>query len=250
MERNRPLSQQYDQYTTEDFAVWNALFERQMQLIDQYGSLHYKAALYAVGFHAASIPDFKEVNHRLKATTGWQLSVVPGLVPVAEFFALLARRIFPATCWLRTLSELDYIEEPDMFHDVFGHVPLLSNPAYASFMQSFGQLGLEWNHDAQKMELLSRIYWYTIEFGLIRESGIPKIYGAGILSSPGETLHSIHHDTMRSPFNTVKVLETPFRTDVIQEQYFEIEDIAQLDHILYEIQALMLQDAKDYVFSY
>jgi len=248
MERNRPLSQQYDLYTSEDFAVWRALFERQMLLLNQYGSQYYKAALNTVGFEAASIPDFNVVNQKLRAGTGWQITVVPGLVPAAAFFALLARRIFPATCWLRTMAELDYIEEPDMFHDVFGHIPLLSNPAYADFMHAFGQLGLRWNDDERKMELLSRIYWYTIEFGLIREDGQPKIYGAGILSSPGETLHSMAPDTKRSAFHVPDILDTPFRTDVLQEAYFEISDLDQLTGILEEVAVAMRQDAKHSVF--
>ncbi|MDT4858188.1 Phenylalanine-4-hydroxylase [compost metagenome] len=201
-----------------------------------------------MGFEAASIPDFNVVNQKLKAATGWQITVVPGLVPAATFFALLARRIFPATCWLRTMAELDYIEEPDMFHDVFGHIPLLSNPAYADFMHAFGQLGLQWNDDEHKMELLSRIYWYTIEFGLIREYGQPKIYGAGILSSPGETLHSMAADTRRSPFHVPDILDTPFRTDVLQEAYFEIMHLDQLTHILDEVAVVMRQDAKHSVF--
>ncbi|MNS27488.1 Phenylalanine-4-hydroxylase [compost metagenome] len=248
MERNRPLSQQYDLYTSEDFAVWRALFERQMHLLNQYGSRYYKAALYTVGFEAASIPDFNVVNQKLKAATGWQITVVPGLVPAAAFFALLARRIFPATCWLRTMAELDYIEEPDMFHDVFGHIPLLSHPAYADFMHAFGQLGLRWNDDERKMELMSRIYWYTIEFGLIREDGQPKIYGAGILSSPGETLRSMAPDTKRSAFQVPDILDTPFRTDVLQEAYFEISDLDQLTGILEEVAVAMRQDAKHSVF--
>lgn len=248
MERNRPLSQQYERYTREDFAVWRALFERQMHLLNQYGSHYYKAALYTVGFEAESIPDFTIVNQKLNAATGWQITVVPGLVPAAEFFALLARRIFPATCWLRTMAELDYIEEPDMFHDVFGHIPLLSHPAYADFMHAFGQLGLLWNDDERKMELLSRIYWYTIEFGLIREDGLPKIYGAGILSSPGETLHSMAPETPRSPFCVTDILDTPFRTDVLQEAYFEIKNLEQLAQILDEVAIFMRQDAKHSVF--
>ena len=248
MERNRPMSQQYDLYTSEDFAVWRALFERQMHLLNQYGSRYYTAALDTVGFEADSIPDFTIINRKLQAATGWQITVVPGLVPAAEFFALLARRIFPATCWLRTMAELDYIEEPDMFHDVFGHIPLLSLPAYADFMYAFGQLGLPWNDDARKMELLSRIYWYTIEFGMIREEGTAKIYGAGILSSPGETLHSIAPDTKRSPFSVQEILQTPYRTDVLQEQYFEIEHMEQLTFILQEAAVFLSADVKHCVF--
>ncbi|RQO29812.1 phenylalanine 4-monooxygenase [Taibaiella sp. KBW10] len=239
MERNKPQTQQYDQYTQEDFTVWQTLFERQMILLKQHASHTYLQALETIGFHAGEIPDFNKVNETLSGLTGWQLTVVPELVPQQHFFELLSQKIFPATCWLRTFEELDYIEEPDMFHDVFGHVPLLANPAYASFMQSFGQLALEWIDDEEMIAILSRIYWFTIEFGLIKEGSEHKVYGAGILSSPGETRHSMDTDTTTITFDVDTILQTAYRTDVIQEQYFVIDKLEQLDQMLPEVRSLL-----------
>lgn len=235
MERNRPLTQQYERYTAEDFTVWKTLFERQMKLLHQYASNDYMDAISKVGFTANIIPHFETVSKILQQATGWQLTVVPGLVPQKEFFELLAQRIFPATCWLRTYAELDYIEEPDMFHDVFGHVPLLANKDYAAFMQSFGMLALEWIDEPEIIDLLSRVYWFTVEFGLIGNEDDVKIYGAGILSSPGETLHSMKPETIRRSFNTTDILNTAYRTDVMQEQYFIIDSFARLDSMLPEV---------------
>lgn len=236
MDRIRPLVQQYDKYTTEDFTVWKTLFERQMPVFRRYASEVYLDALREIGFHADAIPKFSDVNQLLSQATGWELVVVPEIVPQREFFMLLAERKFPATCWLRQFSELDYIEEPDMFHDVLGHVPLLINPEYAAFMQAFGQLALQFTNEAESIELLGRLYWFTVEFGLITENGQDKIYGAGILSSPGESLFSMSDKPKKSVFDTEEVLATPFRTDVIQEQYFIIESLAQLMAILPEVE--------------
>lgn len=239
MERNRPLTQQYDRYTAEDFTVWKTLFERQMKLLHQYASNDYMDAISKVGFTADAIPHFETVNKILGQATGWQLTVVPGLVPQKEFFELLAQRIFPATCWLRTFAELDYIEEPDMFHDVFGHVPLLVDKHYATFMQSFGMLALEWIDEPEIIDLLSRVYWFTVEFGLMGNKDDVKIYGAGILSSPGETKNSMKSETTKHNFNTADILNTTYRTDVIQERYFIIDSFAQLDSMLPEVKEII-----------
>lgn len=242
MERNKPLTQVYESYTAEDFLVWQTLFDRQMLLLQQYASHTYLQSLETIGFNAGEIPDFKKVNKVLAGLSGWQITVAPELVPQQEFFELLSRKIFPATCWLRTFAELDYIEEPDMFHDVFGHIPLLADPSYARFMQAFGELALSWIEDEEMIALLSRIYWFTIEFGLIKENGIAKIYGAGIISSPGETRHSMDALTKRTAFDATQALQTPYRTDVIQDQYFVIENLQQLDQMLPQLRALLEQE--------
>lgn len=235
MERHRPLVQIYSQYTAEDRRVWHALFERQHRLLQSHASRRYLKALDAIGFSAERIPEFCEVNERLKAATDWNLCVVTGHVPPAEFFARLASRQFPATCWLRTFAELDYIEEPDMFHDVFGHVPLLIDPEYASFMQRFGEIALEFIDDEDAIEALSRLYWFTIEFGLIVEAGDRRIYGAGILSSPGETRHSMSAAPECAGLDLDRVMGTGFRTDVIQDLYFSIPSFAVLNPALEQV---------------
>lgn len=239
MNRNRPMAQHYELYTREDFRVWRTLFERQQQLLTSYGSATYLNAIGKVGFTAEAIPDFSKVNTLLQPLTGWQLTVVPGLVPARDFFEMLAIKIFPATCWLRTEAELDYIEEPDMFHDVFGHVPLLADAHYALFMQAFGQMALQWADDEEVIDILSRLYWFTVEFGLIQEQNGVKIYGAGILSSPGETRHSMADTTSRLPFDATEILNTSYRTDVMQDKYFVIKSFEQLYHGLPHVAAII-----------
>lgn len=239
MDRFRPLAQQYDTYTTEDFLVWKTLFDKQMPVFRKHASAAYLDALQEIGFNAAEIPNFISVNQTLSEKTGWQLIVVPEIVPQREFFMLLAERKFPATCWLRTFAELEYIEEPDMFHDVLGHVPLLVNPEYADFMQAFGEMALQWIDQPESIELLGRLYWFTVEFGLIEENGQEKIYGAGILSSPGESLFSMTDKPMKTKFDTETVLATTFRTDIIQERYFVIDSLVQLMAILPEVEKTM-----------
>ncbi len=239
MNRNRPMTQNYELYTREDLRVWRTLFERQEQLLLLHGSTTYLNAIDKVGFNADAIPNFTEVNTLLQPLTGWQLTVVPGLVEPKDFFGLLADKIFPATCWLRTWAELDYIEEPDMFHDVFGHVPLLADANYARFMQAFGAMALQWIDDEDMINLLSRLYWFTVEFGMIKEHNEVKIYGAGIISSPGEAMHSVAANTERSLFNVTEILTIPYRTDVMQDRYFVIDCFSQLYNALPEVAGII-----------
>jgi len=237
MQRHKPLAQHYSAYTTEDFTVWRLLFKRQMNLLQQHASSLYLKALDDIGFTAGQIPHFEKMNERLQPLTGWKVIVAPELVPQHEFFYLLSQKIFPATCWLRTMAELDYIEEPDMFHDVFGHVPLLTNAAYAQFMEGFGKLAMKWIEVPEMIALLGRVYWFTIEFGLLREQGKPAIFGAGIISSPGEAQNSLGNRSEKSAFNIEKMLATDYRTDVVQPHYFLIDSFEQLCAALPDIEA-------------
>ncbi len=228
MQRNKPTVQDYSAYTPEDFHVWKSLFERQMPHVEEAASKLYLEALNIIGFTADEIPHFEETTKRLQQQTGWQIQVVPELVPQKEFFQMLTGKVFPATCWLRTLDELNYIEEPDMFHDVFGHIPLLINKAYAEFMQSFGKLAMKWIDDAEAIAILARVYWYTIEFGLLNENGNNKIFGAGIISSIGETAHVLSSDSQKTPFDIHEMLSTPYRIDTLQPRFFVMESFEQL----------------------
>ena len=228
MQRIKPTAQNYYAYTAEDFKVWKLLFNRQMQPLNAYAHPLYVDCLKQVQFQADSIPDFEETSAVLKELTGWKLCVVPELVPQKEFFELLAQKIFPATCWLRTMRELDYIEEPDMFHDVFGHVPLLANPAYARFMEGFGKLALKWLHEPEAIALLGRVYWFTIEFGLLGNGNDIHIYGAGIISSIEEIRSAISDRSVKHGFDVARCLQMPYRTDIIQEHYFVIKSFEQL----------------------
>jgi phenylalanine-4-hydroxylase len=224
----RPTEQVYKNYTAQDFQVWETLFNRQMKLLKECASAEYLKALDTVGFSAKKIPDFKDVNAALSGITGWNLQVVPCISPQREFFELLAQKRFTATCWLRTMEQLDYLEEPDMFHDVFGHVPLLSNHDYTNFFTGISKLALEHIDNPLAVELLGKIYWFTIEFGLIRESNELKIYGAGIMSSFGEVKHCLSDQVKRLDFDVDTIFSTDYRNDQMQNLYFVIDSYEQL----------------------
>jgi phenylalanine-4-hydroxylase len=245
MNRIKPSIQDYQAYTAEDFAVWHTLFNRQMALLAPAASRLYLEALQRIGFEAGHIPDFEKVNPLMRAATGWALQVVPDLVPQRAFFQALAGRRFTATCWLRTMAELDYIEEPDMFHDVFGHAPLLVNTDYAAFLEGFSSIALRWLHDSRAVELLGRVYWFTIEFGLILEAGQTKVFGAGIMSSPGETRNSLAPGAIHRPFGLEDMLQTDYRTDVLQEQYFVLQSFEQLRHSLGGLEAALQRQLQE-----
>lgn len=235
----KPTQQVYAHYTAQDFQVWKNLFNRQMENLAPVVSSEFLKALATVKFTYEKIPDFKEVNALLKPITGWELQVVPNISPQAEFFECLSRKKFTATCWLRNPDQLDYLEEPDMFHDVFGHVPLLSNHNYVAFFKGTSDLFLKYGHNEHVTELLGRMYWFTIEFGLIRENDQLKIYGAGIISSVGETGNSLSNAVRHLPFSVRDVFDTSFRTDIFQETYFVIDSFEQLWNSLEEIEQVL-----------
>jgi phenylalanine-4-hydroxylase len=175
-----------------------------------------------------AIPRFDEVNERLSRATGWQITAVPGLIPEEAFFALLAARKFPVTDWIRTPAEFDYVVEPDIFHDLFGHVPLLFNPTFADYMRAYGAGGLKASR-LDACELLARLYWYTVEFGLIATGDGLKAYGAGILSSAGELAHSVtSSEPQRVGFDLRRVMRTRYKIDSYQTSYFVIDSFDQL----------------------
>ncbi len=224
----RPTQQIYSDYTSEDFRVWQTLYDRQMPHLREHVCSAYLGALDTVGFSAERIPDLSLVDRILAPLTGWGIHVVPNISEAREFFGFLAQRRFTATCWLRTMAQLDYIEEPDMFHDVFAHIPLISDPAYCRFLEGLGRLASAYQDDTAKLELIGRFYWFTIEFGLIREQSHVKIYGAGIISSSGETLHCMSDDCVRRDFDIEEILSTPYRNDIIQDTYYVIDSFSQL----------------------
>ena len=216
---------QPDDYSAEDQAVWRLLVERQTALARQFACVEFVQGLETLGI-GESIPDFDRVNAKLKPLTGWKVVGVPGLIPDAVFYDHLAHRRFPVTVWIRKRSELDYLVEPDLFHDFFGHVPLLSNPVFANYMQRYGQRAME---AGAHIDLLARLYWYTVEFGLIRTEQGLKIYGAGILSSAAEVKHAIESKTVeRLPFEAATVMHRPYEIDKLQSTYFVLDDFRQL----------------------
>lgn len=226
--RTKPKEQVYSNYTEEDFEVWKILFDRQMKNLENHVSLDFLAALEKVRFRPDRIPDFTEVNAILGKETGWGLHTVPNISEQPEFFKLLSQKRFTATCWLRTKEQLDYLEEPDMFHDVFAHTPLLSNQAYCDFFKSMGDLAMRHIHNPVIVEKLGRLYWFTIEFGMIYENRNMKAYGAGIISSAGETKNALGNSVKKFDFNIAKLFDTHFRTDILQDKYFVIDSFDQL----------------------
>jgi len=211
-------------YSDEDQAVWRLLVERQTALAERHACPEFLQGLRTLGI-GETIPDFDAVNARLEPLTGWRVVGVPGLIPDAVFYDHLAHRRFPVTVWIRKRSEIDYLVEPDLFHDFFGHVPLLSNPVFADYMQLYGRRGVE---AGPQLDLLARLYWYTVEFGLIRTPAGLKIYGAGILSSASEVRHAIKGEVERLPFEAAKVMRRPYEIDKLQNTYFVLDDFRQL----------------------
>lgn len=222
------LKQDYSLYTPEDFLVWKTLFERQMILLEELASAEYLKCIRTVEFCAEKIPDFKEVNTILERETGWNLEVVEGIINEEDFFVLLSQKKFPATTWLRKLSELDYLPEPDMFHDVFAHVPLLTNQQFCDFFKAIGDLGVKHRANSEILVMLGRIYWFTVEFGLIKENDKLRIYGAGILSSFGESKFSVSSEPKHLVFDAEEIMNTHFENDKIQDKYFVISSFEEL----------------------
>lgn len=222
------LKQDYNNYNEEDFLVWKTLFERQMILLEELASSEYLKSIQTVRFCAEKIPDFTEVNEILGKETGWSLEVVEGIINEEDFFNLLSQKKFPATTWLRKLSELDYLPEPDMFHDVFAHVPLLTNQQFCDFFKAVGGLGVEHKNNPEILTMLGRIYWFTVEFGLMKENDKLKIYGAGILSSYGESKFSVSSEPTHLDFDVEEIMHTGFENDKIQDKYFVINSFDEL----------------------
>jgi len=217
-------------YTSADLEVWSTLFKRQRTNLEQKGSRAYLDCLDNMHpvLNANEIPDFEKIDRWFADTTGWKIEVVPGLIPVDDFFTLLAEKRFCSSTWLRTMNQLDYLEEPDMFHDIFGHIPLLSNPDFSQFAQEFGQLGKCFIGEERVIKSLQRLYWFTIEFGVIAEENKIKAYGAGIMSSFGETNRVAKKACNFLPFDIDEILAKEFHTDIMQTDYFVIESFEQL----------------------
>ncbi len=242
------IPQHWERFTAEEHRVWDLLFARQEAQLSGRVVRAFEEGLDVLHLSRPGIPELSELNDRLTARTGWSVVAVPGLVPDDIFFGHLANRRFPAGNFIRSASQLDYLEEPDVFHDVFGHVPMLADPQVGDFMQALGQAGLA-ALGKGNVHRLSRLYWYTVEFGLAREDGALKIYGAGIAASSfQESVYSLESDVPeRLPFDLTRVLRTRYRSDALQRCYFVVdsfEDLlgqiagADLDRLYQEIAAL------------
>jgi phenylalanine-4-hydroxylase len=242
------IDQGWPGYTDTEHQVWTTLYERQTALLPGRACDPFLKGLDALDLHRAGIPDFARINEGLGRLTGWTVVAVPGLVPDAVFFEHLANRRFPAGQFIRRADQLDYLQEPDIFHDVFGHVPMLTDPTFADYMQAYGQGGLRALGLGQ-LHNLARLYWYTVEFGLLQTPAGLRIYGAGILSSRTESIFALDDPSPnRLGFDLERLMRTPYRIDDFQQVYFVVPSLqALLDATLQDFGAIYrrLQNAGD-----
>lgn len=224
------VEQPWERYSAEEHATWATLFRRQMALLPGRACEEFLSGVAAFGMNENAIPRFTELNAVLRSTTGWKLIGVQGLLPELAFFEHLAAREFPVTWWIRTPAQIDYISEPDLFHDLFGHVPLLLNPMFADYMQAYGAGGVKAaSFGPEALVNLTRLYWYTVEFGLINTAAGMRIYGSGIVSSQGESIYALDSAAPnRIGFDLHRVMRTRYRIDTYQKSYFVIDSFEQL----------------------
>lgn len=224
--RDYLVPQHWEHFSTEEHGVWDTLFARQLPYLGQRIVTPFLEGIPKLGLDEPGIPDLDRLNRRLEPLTGWQLVSVAGIVPDDAFFAMLAERRFPIGNFIRPADSLDYLKEPDCFHDIFGHVPMLAQEAIARLMQALGRLGVE-AIAAGHGETISRLYWHTVEFGLAREDGDVKILGAGLASSFGEAHFALEADVPRPRFTVPSAAATPYRNDVFQPLYFVSDSLEQ-----------------------
>lgn len=223
------IPQDWDAFSADDHAMWDRLFARQSEMLPGRAADAFLRGLDVLRLSRSGIPDYRELNARLTAATGWSVVAVPGLLPDAVFFEHLASRRFPAGNFIRRPDQIDYLQEPDVFHDVFGHVPMLADPVFADYMVAYGRGGLR-SLGFGALHKLARLYWYTVEFGLIEEGGQIRTYGAGIVSSHAETIFALDDPSPnRLGFDLMRLMRTEYRIDDFQQSYFVIPS---LDHLL------------------
>jgi phenylalanine-4-hydroxylase len=223
------IDQNWGHYSKADHHTWRTLYQRLESLLPRYASHEFVDGMHRLDIGQDAIPEFSELSRRLTALTGWSVVAVPGLVPDDIFFDHLANRRFPAGNFIRRPDQLDYIEQPDVFHDVFGHVPMLAHPVFADYMEAYGKGGLRALKGFDMLPNLARLYWYTVEFGLVQTSDGMKIFGAGIASSTAETVYAIDNASPnRIAFSLERVMRTKYRIDDFQESYFVIDSFDQL----------------------
>jgi phenylalanine-4-hydroxylase len=233
------VEQRYDQYGAEAHDVWRILYERRMTTLREEGCELFLKGIERIGLAPDRVPDLAEVNQRLAAATGWAAVGVTGFIPAAQFFRCLERRRFPTTLAVRPREMLDYLPEPDIFHDVFGHVPLHAQPVFADFLQRFGELAAA-SRTEHELTAMARLFWFTVEFGLIREAGKVKVYGSGLISSHGDAMNALGPACDRRPFSLDAVLAQPFEIDHFQNVLFVIDSFDQLFEAVKELRVRMM----------
>jgi phenylalanine-4-hydroxylase len=212
----------YIKWTDDENQRWAKLYERQIDLLQDRACEQYMQGIELLGMPKDAIPQLPDIDKVLMQTTGWTTAAVPALINFTEFFTLLANKQFPVATFIRSEEEFDYLQEPDVFHEIFGHCPLLTNPAFAHFTHTYGKLGLAANKEDRAF--LARLYWFTVEFGLVKTDQGLRIYGGGILSSPGETVYALEgQKPERKPLRPLDVLRTPYRIDIMQPLYYILE---------------------------
>ena len=221
------VGQDWHAYTTDQHAVWATLYRRRMETLRTTASAAFLKGATAIGLSPGFVPDLNDVNRRLGQLTGWAAVPVSGFLPAPQFFACLAERRFPTTVTVRSAEHLDYVPEPDIFHDVFGHVPLHANPVFADFLQRFGALASS-ARTPRDTERMARLFWFTVEFGLVQERGDIKVYGSGLISSHGDAANALSPRCERRQFSVDAVLEQPFEIDRLQDVLFVIDSFDQL----------------------
>jgi len=221
------LEQDWSTYTDEDHEVWGILYAKRMRELRTTGSRMFLEGVDAIGLNADAVPDLDDVNRRLKPRTGWQAVPVGGFIPAADFFACLADRRFPTTITVRPKSQMDYLPEPDIFHDVFGHVPLHADPVFANFLQRFGQVATRARNEAET-GMMARLFWFSVEFGLIKEETGLKVYGSGLISSAADAANALSDRCDKRTFQLDAVIEQAFEIDHLQDTLFVISSFGQL----------------------
>ncbi len=221
-----PDEQGHIGYSDTENATWRALMQRQLAIIEGRVCQQYLDGLERLALPEERIPQLAEVDRVLLAATGWKTAQVPALIPFDTFFDLLANRRFPVATFIRTPEEMDYLKEPDIFHEIFGHCPMLTDPSFAEFTATYGRLGLA--ASPKERVYLARLYWLTVEFGLVDTPAGRRIYGGGIISSPRETLHALSDTPEHLPFDPVEAMRTPYRIDILQPLYYVLDDLTTL----------------------
>ena len=234
----QPVAQNWERYTAADHEVWQILYARRMEQLEQTASRIFLDGAKLIGLAPNEIPNLEEVNRRLGPRTGWNAVPVGGFLPAKEFFASLSVRRFPTTVTIRSRNSIDYVPEPDIFHDVFGHVPLHSDPPFANFLQKFGQAATM-ARTPEEIEMMARLFWFTIEFGLIEENSKPMIYGSGLISSSGDAANALGSTCDRRPFSLDGVISQSFRIDQLQDTLFVVDAFEQLYEAVDEIMERM-----------
>lgn len=240
------IAQRWERYTAEDHEVWRTIFDKRMTQLERDGSRVFLRGAEAIAISRQEVPRLSDVNAHLVPMTGWSSHAVPGYIPARCFFAFLAQRQFPTTITVRPKAQMEYLPEPDIIHDVFGHVPLHTDPSFAEFLQTYGQAALT-TDDPEHTERLARLFWFTVEFGLIHEDGRLKLYGSGLISSEGEGHHALYSpEVERRPFDLERVCETAFEIHHYQPILYVLDSFEQLADAMnqYARRLLALRSAK------